>query len=602
MWVHAPAGYGKTAVAGTVSKILEEQAGLDFCPVGATFFFWRTSPERNSPACFIITIAYQLAMSIPELRPHIENAVKQNPMILKKALEVQLVKLIVEPFKALGQYVEEMPNRLIIVDGLDECINSNQESRVEKKYAEDQEKVQVRVLDLIHTLQSLQLPLSFLILSRPEPWIKHHIESRSFRYSVEILDLYEVGDHMNDVETYIRAELSRIASTIDHSSNEGDVEWPGENLVKNFVWRTDGHMLYASTVIRHIDDPYDDPRSRLGSILNYSKPDSGLVHSTPFLSLYQLYKQIIQSCPASSHRLMIEVLEDVVAARMILSGGINLPRALAILDRLSGRAHGGGIRAVRGLHAVLRLHTNERNWFTHSSFTGFLTSPELSPDFTVDLTRAWRRLSWGCLNAMSTITLQSEDEDHHQVALAKCSWLWGAFRISNPLLAEAEYLPMVRKLLEIDWTACLVKSFQRTTSFPLSLRTPINRYVPLPTEDILNSESRLLQQVDSHLRSSAQSALVSFLEIYQPPLAGRPHISAPFVDNLSSYLLALKLRTEDVKEWESDDVVQALKNLWQENQASFDVFVEGLKRWWKYRRGVETVIDHICQDNTNTLM
>ena len=119
MWVYAPAGYGKTTIAGTISEKLEEKsAELDFCPIGATFFFWRTSPERNSPARFIITLTYQLFISIPELAPHIENAVKRNPMILKKALEVQLKKLIVEPFKALGQYAEEMPNRLIIVDGL----------------------------------------------------------------------------------------------------------------------------------------------------------------------------------------------------------------------------------------------------------------------------------------------------------------------------------------------------------------------------------------------------------------------------------------------------------------------------------------------------
>ncbi|KAJ2936842.1 hypothetical protein H1R20_g249, partial [Candolleomyces eurysporus] len=157
MWVHAPVGYGKTAIAGTISKILEETVGLDFCPLGATFFFWRTSPERNSPTRFIITIAYQLAMSIPELKPYIESAVNRNPMILRKALEVQLVKLIVEPFKALSE-LEDIPNRLVIIDGLDECINSGHESPAEKKYAEDQEKVQVRVLDLIRTLQSHRLP------------------------------------------------------------------------------------------------------------------------------------------------------------------------------------------------------------------------------------------------------------------------------------------------------------------------------------------------------------------------------------------------------------------------------------------------------------
>lgn len=223
MWVHAPVGYGKTAIAGTVSKKLEENEGLDFTPLGATFFFSRISPERNNPTRFIVTIAYQLAMSIPELAPHVEGAIKRNPMILRKALEVQLAKLIVEPFKAIDG-LEDIPNRLVIIDGLDECIDSGQQSLVEKKYAEEREKVQIRVLDLIHILQSHRFPLSFLLLSRPEAWIKQHIESRSFTDSVEVVDLYAVGDHMNDVEKYVRAELARIAANI------GDEEWPTEGI------------------------------------------------------------------------------------------------------------------------------------------------------------------------------------------------------------------------------------------------------------------------------------------------------------------------------------------------------------------------------------
>ncbi|RXW18902.1 hypothetical protein EST38_g6952 [Candolleomyces aberdarensis] len=85
MWVHAPAGYGKTAVAGTIADKLEDKLKeLNFNPIGATFFFWRTSAERNSPARFVVTVANQLCMSIPELAPYIEGAVKRNPMISQR--------------------------------------------------------------------------------------------------------------------------------------------------------------------------------------------------------------------------------------------------------------------------------------------------------------------------------------------------------------------------------------------------------------------------------------------------------------------------------------------------------------------------------------
>ncbi|KAJ2924830.1 hypothetical protein H1R20_g12271, partial [Candolleomyces eurysporus] len=251
MWVHAPLGYGKTAVAGTVKEKLDAMQ-LDFdSPVGATFFFWRGSPERNSPARFIITLAYQLARSIPELRRLIDAAIKSEPDVVKMKLEIQLLKLIVKPFKSFGN-LATMPNRLVIVDGIDECINSDRESLLKKKYAEDQEVVQIRVLDLIHCLHSHHLPLSFLILSRPEAWIKRHLESGPFSDVVEPLDLYKVGDHMNDVKRFVRAELSRIAKRHEIP----DEEWPEEEAL---VRQSEGHMVYAATVIRHIDDEYGDP-------------------------------------------------------------------------------------------------------------------------------------------------------------------------------------------------------------------------------------------------------------------------------------------------------------------------------------------------------
>jgi hypothetical protein len=127
--------YGKTAVAGTVKEKLDIM-GLGFDnPVGA-IFFWRTSPERNSPALFVITLAYQFAGSIPELQPHVDAVIKSKPGIVTLALECQLDELT--PFKSLGN-LEKEPIRLIIVDWIDECITSDRESCMGKKYDEDEE-------------------------------------------------------------------------------------------------------------------------------------------------------------------------------------------------------------------------------------------------------------------------------------------------------------------------------------------------------------------------------------------------------------------------------------------------------------------------------
>ncbi|RXW16838.1 hypothetical protein EST38_g9024 [Candolleomyces aberdarensis] len=593
MWVHAPAGYGKTAIAGTTSKMLEETVGSNFSPLGATFFFWRTSPERNNPARFIITIAYQLAMSIPELASHVENAVKRNPMILWKALEVQLVKLIVEPFKSLGEF-EDIPNRLVIIDGLDECINSEQESRVEKKYAEDREKVHVRVLELIYALQSHRLPLSFLILSRPEAWIKQHIESIKFEDVVETMDLFEVGDRMGDVEKYLRAELARIAANI------GDEEWPGEETAHKLVSRSNGHLLYASTVIRHIDDPYDDPRERLKNILNsyYDfPPDSA--YSTPFASLSELYLQIMRSCPASSRSLMVEVLEDITVTRSLFLERFGLQPALPTLDSLSGRAPGSGIRAIRGLHAVLRP-TNPNaaddrmlTPFIHPSFSDFLMDPELSFDFSVDEEQGTKRLFGRCLERMSTITTQDKVEEIVlQLALIAFQSLWDWSNEEDVQSCQVEYLKAFQELLKFNLAKCFIKLISPPASgfdFVFVAHTSLNFL------DSFHSPGE--HEALDHVYSSIERALIHLL--YHPPQIGVLDLNWPLTFRLQNVDRLYWIYMTKPDEWKSDEFVRLLKGLRRDGhrpyEECFNFWMSQIKLLSRAHR-IKPVLDYIYQD------
>ncbi|KAJ2920902.1 hypothetical protein H1R20_g16193, partial [Candolleomyces eurysporus] len=512
MWVHAPAGFGKTAVAGTVSKKMESRTDLDFNPVGATFFFWRTSDERNSPKHFIITLAYQFTISIPELAPHIEAAVKRNLMILDKALEVQLVKLIVEPFKSLGE-LDKMPHRLVIIDGLDECINSDQQSRVEKQYAEDQERVQVRVLELIRILHSHNLPLCFLIFSRPEPWIMRHIGSKSFKGITETLDLYQVGDHLKDVERFVRDELTRIVESLDPQP-ENNEEWPGEDIVNDFLQRAGGHMLYAATVIRHIDDPYDDPLQRLQDVLNYrvifnSTPD--LTHSTPLPSLHELYRQILRSCPQANRAVMVEVLEELLLPQPL--SGIKVSTALNVCDRLTGRAPGRGIKALRPLHALVRLSGNyddRSSPFYHSSFAEFLmTGSQPLPDVTFNVQNAIRRLLPGCLKSLSVVTMDGQaDEEHVKISLK----IWP--NLLSGWIPEEDPSSTLKALLAADLTACFFQAAASLRVMDLGLVTSLQgtcRFGLTACSELFPGCAPLVEDVVTHIQASLDEVLLRLI-------------------------------------------------------------------------------------------
>ncbi|KAJ2933266.1 hypothetical protein H1R20_g3827, partial [Candolleomyces eurysporus] len=590
MWVHAPAGYGKTAVAGTVAKNLDSRTRVNFNPVGATFFFWRTSPERNSPTRFIITLAYQLAMSIPEIAPHMEAAVKRNPMVLNKALEVQAVKLLIEPFKSLGK-LDEIPHRLVIVDGLDECINSDQESLVQKQYAEDQERAQARILDLIYTLQSHHLPLCFLILSRPEPWIERHIRSRLFQVVTETLDLYQVGDHLKDAEKFVRVELSRIAEKVDHQNEEGsDDEWPCEGIVHRLLSRVEGHMLYATTIIRHIDDPYDDPRQRLQDILNSGLSSTpNLAQSTPFCSLHELYRQILRSSPLSNRATMVEVLEEILAARYHFPTGTGITLALKILDRISGRAPGRGIIVIRPLHAVIRLADSDTavdgNFFYHSSFAEFLENePRLLPDVTIDVQKGVGRVLAGCLNSISSITMDSRvDEDYLLFALS-----WGYFWREWMPSDKAEFSSQLRVLLAVD----LAASFSQEIDLSANHRRLYRRSSFVCTNDLFhptanlivdgksvsNIDAPLAEDAVSHLRSAVEGA---FLHVLAPEYF-RHHCHDDFLDTISGSLAHYLEEIDKYGPHEHSDVYCALETLrLEEEELYLELESWLLVYWWE---------------------
>jgi hypothetical protein len=144
MWLFGPAGAGKSAIAKRIAEIAAEKGLLI-----AAFLFSRTSSTRGSKDRLIATLAYQLALSIPDTRTHIEDAIERDPAIFNKSIRTQIDTLLVEPFQSVLSAQIIPSQKLIIVDGLDECNGS---------------QVQVDILDAIcRSFPTHQLPSNFLL-------------------------------------------------------------------------------------------------------------------------------------------------------------------------------------------------------------------------------------------------------------------------------------------------------------------------------------------------------------------------------------------------------------------------------------------------------
>ncbi|KAJ7288624.1 hypothetical protein C8J57DRAFT_1116198, partial [Mycena rebaudengoi] len=120
MWLYGPAGAGKSAVAQTMAETWDREHKL-----AAAFFFARWRPGRGSGKILFLTIAYQLALQIPQLRVPIGLAVEADPAITDKSLEAQVEGLIIRP---LAHLVLENPF-VVVIDGLDECDSKSAQRR-----------------------------------------------------------------------------------------------------------------------------------------------------------------------------------------------------------------------------------------------------------------------------------------------------------------------------------------------------------------------------------------------------------------------------------------------------------------------------------------
>lgn len=91
LFLHGPAGAGKSAIAQTVAKTCADGNILE-----GSYFFSRESPSRNTITSLIPTIAYHIASSTPRIRKKMDDRLISNPFLLHKSPDVQLQKLILE--------------------------------------------------------------------------------------------------------------------------------------------------------------------------------------------------------------------------------------------------------------------------------------------------------------------------------------------------------------------------------------------------------------------------------------------------------------------------------------------------------------------------
>ncbi|KAM6493167.1 hypothetical protein JOM56_011301, partial [Amanita muscaria] len=365
LWLHGPAGVGKSAIAQTISYSYGRGR------IGATFFFFRSDPVRNDGNRLFPTLAWQLALSVPIVKDLIAFSLEEYPDLPRKTIEAQFQQLIAEPFLTISGDESAVPtsDRVIIIDGLDECSDV---------------KLQRRILKIIGSaVADPRFPLRFIISSRPEA----HIEDffAQFQHPTLQIDLSDVDGAYRDIATYLTFEFARIAV-----EQELDPEvWPGQETIETLVSTSSGQFIYASTVIKCVGDEYESAVEQLNIILGL-KPSTG---KSPFSELDALYTDILQRQPDKNFLkvflvllVVVTVLADKCEDKLYFPKDKNFHEDYAMLLGLDEKQLHRKLRGIRSLlksKPFINVH--------HKSFLDFLNDPSRSGEYHVNKHLANRR-------------------------------------------------------------------------------------------------------------------------------------------------------------------------------------------------------------------
>ncbi|KAJ6457550.1 hypothetical protein C8R47DRAFT_170120 [Mycena vitilis] len=345
-WLHGPAGAGKSAVMRTLCERLQKSGRL-----GGAFFFKREHLTRGDAKVLFATLAYQIALNATQsrLKALISQSVEANPSVVGRQMDVQLKKLIVEPCEA----VPDSAPLILLIDGLDEC---------------DTHGAQAGVLRSIGTVL-LQHPrkFQFLVASRPEAHIHDVFGETLFE---GILDSTNVEQSFDDVRTYLCAEFSRIHREHRETMKDIPAPWPSNRIIDRLVRKSSGYFIYASTVIKFIDDKFSRPTERLEAVQNLSPLDP----DTPFAALDQLYMQILSEVPARFRCRLRDIF--VFLPKTVIPRYVDL-----IFEMKPGETE----LILRPLRSFLDVGPFGHISAYHASFHDFLQNPRRSSNFHPDL-------------------------------------------------------------------------------------------------------------------------------------------------------------------------------------------------------------------------
>ncbi|KAF9443196.1 hypothetical protein P691DRAFT_427602 [Macrolepiota fuliginosa MF-IS2] len=349
-WLKGPAGVGKSAIAQSCAETFAAEKKL-----AAAFFFSRDN-RRDNPQRLFTSIAYQWASKRRPYAEILKSTIHDDPTIVDKEIPHQFHHLFVSPLQELSAGGGDIPERVVIIDGLDECAG---------------ETAQQAIIDIIAvSIRDDTTPFVWIFCSRLEPHLVATFNSPGVSAVTHQEELTVSRDIDNEVSKYLTDELARIAG--EHGL---PLPWPRERDVGTLINLSGGLFIYANTVVRFIGDRNSlGPQDQLQTVLALATSVAKEYSEHPLSELDLFYLLILQRIPTKILRAVQQIL---LATTVPYVGG----RAYWI-SKLLGLSLLQFHTACRALHSVMKVK-EDRIVFYHASFMDFMKDHRRSKQFCI---------------------------------------------------------------------------------------------------------------------------------------------------------------------------------------------------------------------------
>jgi hypothetical protein len=346
-WLNGIAGTGKSTISRTIAQSFSESKAL-----GASFFYLReVERDRGNARKLFPTIAWQLAVIIPQIMSVLHQAVRGNPGLATKAMREQFEKLLLQPLQSLERSDVTIQTMVIVINALGEC----------------EEDGDIRlILQLLPQLRNLTaIPIRVLLTSRPDLPIRlGFLRIESDDHKDLVLHDTPIEVIKNDISLFFDHRLEKI-----RTERSLPIDWPGDRDLQRLVALSVPSFIFAATICRIFEDSVWDPADSLTEILTHQNGKS---------KLNGIYLPVLDRLLNGQHgkqkeKLVLE-FQQVIGAIIILESPlsvISLSNLLGVSERLIHLR-------LNPLHSILRVPDNGSNPVRHFhlSFRDFLIDPE----------------------------------------------------------------------------------------------------------------------------------------------------------------------------------------------------------------------------------